>query len=859
MDNIKIIIKHKPLMNKLKLARLFFLVCVSLVISCIYVNKVDATAVVGFNAGSIIDDVIFTNNNSMNVGQIQLFLNSKVPTCDTWGTQTSEFGGGTRAQWGAAHGHPAPFTCLRDYSENGKSSAQIIYDVAQEFKINPQVLIVLLQKEQALVTDAWPIDTQYKTATGYGCPDTAACDSQYFGLTNQLRWSGKMFRSILDNAPTWYTPYILGDNYIQWSPNSSCGGGIVNIQNRSTQALYNYTPYQPNLAALNAGYGNGDNCSAYGNRNFYLYFTDWFGSTHGSIRVNSPLALKSSLNEGYFSNRQINFSFNIKNTTNSYQDIGDMMIAARDSKGNNLDFGRKHVILAPGELYTYNESQQFNNEDTYTFSIANYRSNIGWSDNFPESSNYNEPRQTIEFIQALPIVIKSPTAVDELRVGKVSNINFSIKNNSNKTLNLGDIGLAVRGPQGQNLDMTRDNLVSLASGATYEYIQSFVPPSIGQYKFSIALTLNNGRSWNESNFPGVIDNSVSLYNIISSKPNPSITNGVKITPLQPRVGEKTTISYSIMNYTSNNINIGRVGVVLRDGNGNNYDPRWDNIILQSNSLYTYSVDVYPDKSGMWSSKVGGFRNNIWNMDWLANEPSTTREVTFNVLNNPTITQGVVVSPSQPRVGQDVNLQYSITNNGSIPISLELTGLVVRDSNGVNLDPGWVKPVINPKETYVYSKIVRFSNSGIANISIGGQKNGKWSAEAVIPSEQSGLLRSVQLNILPNPTIIKGINFTGTNNIGLHEVSFTIMNYGNSIVNLGKIGIAVRDPQGRNYDTFWEDFTIPAQSERTHTVNIPFDKIGRWSLQVGNYNGVWNITNPVSETPQIIRKLNVDIY
>jgi uncharacterized protein Veg len=43
--------------------------------------------------------------------------------------------------------------------------------------------------------------------------------------------------------------------------------------------LYKYTPYTPNAAALNNLYGLGDNCSAYGNRNFWRYFTDWFGST----------------------------------------------------------------------------------------------------------------------------------------------------------------------------------------------------------------------------------------------------------------------------------------------------------------------------------------------------------------------------------------------------------------------------------------------------------------------------------------------------------------------------------------------------------------------------------------------------
>ncbi|MGB4768827.1 MAG: hypothetical protein WBP22_06275, partial [Candidatus Saccharimonas sp.] len=237
-------------------------------------------SIANWNAGKIMDDVVFTNNSSMNVGQIQEFLNSKVPTCDTYGTSPSEFGGGTRAQWAAARGYSPPFTCLKDFTENGKSSAQIIYDAAQEFTINPQVLIVLLQKEQGLVTDTWPIpgSSQYRSATGYGCPDSAPCDSQYYGLTNQIRWSARMFRAIMNASPSWYTPYVLGNNYIRYSPTSSCGGSTVNIQNRTTQALYNYTPYQPNAGALAAGWGTAP-CGAYGNRNFYLYFTSWFGST----------------------------------------------------------------------------------------------------------------------------------------------------------------------------------------------------------------------------------------------------------------------------------------------------------------------------------------------------------------------------------------------------------------------------------------------------------------------------------------------------------------------------------------------------------------------------------------------------
>lgn len=249
-------------------------------------QQASAASTAGFKAGFIISDNIFTNSQTMTPGQIQDFLNSKVPSCDTNGSQP--YGGTTRAAYAASRGVSTPFVCLKNYSENGIGAAQLIYNAAQQYRINPQVLLVLLQKEQGLITDDWPWPVQYRTATGYGCPDTAPCDSQYYGLTNQLGWAAKMFRSIMDNNPNWYTPYILGNNSIRYSPNASCGSSLVNIQNRATQALYNYTPYQPNQAALDAGYGNGDACSAHGNRNFYLYFSDWFGSPQYGNLVRTP-------------------------------------------------------------------------------------------------------------------------------------------------------------------------------------------------------------------------------------------------------------------------------------------------------------------------------------------------------------------------------------------------------------------------------------------------------------------------------------------------------------------------------------------------------------------------------------------
>jgi hypothetical protein len=258
----------------------------------------------GWNAGNIISDSVFTSSTSMSSSQIQEFLNSKVVTCDTYGEQLSEFGGPDlngdgkvqRWEWGKANYNQTTFPCLKDVRvADGRSAAQVIYDTSVKYGISPKVLIVLLQKEQGLVTDTWPLSIQYRSATGYGCPDTAPCNADYYWLDNQLDWSAKMFRAIMNATPTWYTPYLVGNNYVQYNPDDSCGGSTVYIANRATQALYNYTPYQPNDAALNAPMGATVSCGAYGNLNFYRYYTQWFGPTQGGDAVSYDLQLVSPI------------------------------------------------------------------------------------------------------------------------------------------------------------------------------------------------------------------------------------------------------------------------------------------------------------------------------------------------------------------------------------------------------------------------------------------------------------------------------------------------------------------------------------------------------------------------------------
>ena len=248
-----------------------------------------------FRSGNIIDDSVFFNSTAMNPTQIQNFLNAKVTTCDTNGSQIYS-GSTTRASYGTSKGYPPPYTCLKDYSQstptkaaeaglcdqyNGgvKNSAQIIYDVSRACGINPQVLLVVLQKEQSLISDTWPWSIQYRSATGFGCPDTAPCDSEYYGFFNQVYHGARIYKKYARDASQFN--YRAGrNNNILYNPNAACGSTPIFLTNQATAGLYNYTPYQPNAAALNNLYGTGDACSAYGNRNFWRMFTDWFGNTN---------------------------------------------------------------------------------------------------------------------------------------------------------------------------------------------------------------------------------------------------------------------------------------------------------------------------------------------------------------------------------------------------------------------------------------------------------------------------------------------------------------------------------------------------------------------------------------------------
>lgn len=273
-------IHHRKHMGTIKRSALLIV----LLFACVHIvtissNSAKAAIMDSFDAEYIISDSNFVAKNSMSVSQIQSFLNSKNSVC------------------------LKNFTALGLYDQNkdglgdepyGKgsnvkvSAATLIWQAAQLYNVSPKVILVTLEKEQGLISRTDCPQWRYNTALGYGCPDTAPCDESAYGLTRQIDYGVWHFRGFFEDSYPVPTK-VPGRQYIGYNPSSSCGGKTITIRNRATAALYTYTPYQPNQAARDAPIGTSVTCGAYGNKNFFYFYTKWFGipnSNADSLLVN---------------------------------------------------------------------------------------------------------------------------------------------------------------------------------------------------------------------------------------------------------------------------------------------------------------------------------------------------------------------------------------------------------------------------------------------------------------------------------------------------------------------------------------------------------------------------------------------
>lgn len=168
-----------------------------------------------FDYSYIISDDDLTDYNSLNLVQIQSFLELKGSSLATY---------------------VDPITRLRP--------AQIIYNSAQDFQLSPKFLLVLIQKEQSLIEQSSPGQYNYDWATGYavcdGCDVSDPAIQKFKGFYNQVYNAAKRIRTVyLDNlAKNGQTSSGFGPGI-----SKTVDGVIITPENFATAVLFTYTPH----------------------------------------------------------------------------------------------------------------------------------------------------------------------------------------------------------------------------------------------------------------------------------------------------------------------------------------------------------------------------------------------------------------------------------------------------------------------------------------------------------------------------------------------------------------------------------------------------------------------------------------
>jgi len=239
-----------------------------------------------FNPGFLISDEDFFNSKSMTSTQADAFIRGMNSGCLTGRVCLENYKESIKAK-------SANSRCAAISAASSQTAGQIIARVSVACGISPKAILVILQKEQSLVTATAPSSTAFQASMGAGCPDTAPCDGRYAGFYENVYYGAYLLKGYTIPGSSNYNRYAAGTKAsIAYSPKSygsspKCGFKSVSVLNQATHALYVYTPYTPNAAALKNLYGTGDTCSAYGNRNFWRLWTDWFGPTgsEGTIAI----------------------------------------------------------------------------------------------------------------------------------------------------------------------------------------------------------------------------------------------------------------------------------------------------------------------------------------------------------------------------------------------------------------------------------------------------------------------------------------------------------------------------------------------------------------------------------------------
>lgn len=241
-----------------------------------------------------------------------------------------------------------------------KSAAEIIYNTAVTYQINPKFLLVTLQKEQSLVTDDTPTQKQLDWATGYG-----VCDSCNLNSDSLLKYKG--FGKQVDNAAgliRWYYNNTDKSFVKKKDQNTSIDNQIIIPQSWATAFLYTYTPH------------------IHGNKNFWRIWNTWFSQ----IYPNGTLLRSASSTEVWLIQNNVKRKFKNQSTLLSRADL-KMIVTVQDSELSNYQTGAEISFPNYSVLKTANNFYLLDYDTLRPFASAEVVRQIGYNpDEFIEIS-----------------------------------------------------------------------------------------------------------------------------------------------------------------------------------------------------------------------------------------------------------------------------------------------------------------------------------------------------------------------------------------------------------------------------------------------------------------------------------------
>jgi hypothetical protein len=839
---------------------LLALAVLPLLLSAYTVVSTGTAMAADYSNSDLMSDQVFDNVGSMTATQIQAFLNgsdARIPggsTCLKNYTDVNFYWDGSNWHYGdnteSANGTLVSSPWNSAWGPAQIPAYQAIYQSAQQWGFNPQVLLATLQKEESLITGTSCSNQQYWSAMGYDCPDaggqysyptigvsnTCVEEQGYVGFSRQVLWAGWQLKFDKERSlgnTSWdgddsvtYGGYMTQGTYARcgtcsttyYDGYATLDGVSTYMSDGATAAFYTYTPHL--------------------NQALPGIFETWFGSTMGG-----PAASFSSFTQSTTTptiGEPVTVSYTLTNTLSSSITLDTALIADRFN-GTNLDFaGQGTTTLTAGQAKTITGT--FTPTSVGQYQVwPSYSLNDVWYSGQTVNINANLPSLSLT---------SGPSISPEFPlVGQQFTPSFTIKNTGNQPAYIGTLLLANR-TAGLNTDY-QSVTTSIQPGQSYTYTDTRTLANTTLQTGWVSYKLANGIWYDPGDQIG--------YRAYSSPASVTVTKSLRLSAKYPLAGKSVTATFTLHNSGDQPVRYAYLGATVRRASDNaNFDfsgnpTGMTSTLVSGNSDYNYSAtEAFPTKdtyNAVISSSTDG--TTFSNPPAGSGVQTTLGFSTYNTAANLAVSTPLSLSATSLSQDQVVTATYALTNSGDQPIDLASIDVYCRNM-AVNCDHAAAATTVSGGQTYNFSQQIWFDGSGLYTLAPMVNEAGQWvvfgnSLSEDVAMYTPGIGSSLNLSLA-----LGGNNFAvgsqATANMGVtNKAAFTL--------HLAKALIAARY-NGQNMDfASQNDLVINANTNAAAGGLFTFNRLGTFNFWPAVYtNGVWEDATPtqiVTHYPNLV--------